>query len=63
MWELLNDVHDPRRWVEYFVDESWAEHLRRFDRFTAGDVALRERRMAFHIGSDVPKVSRFVSGT
>jgi MFS family permease len=61
-WELLADVHDPRRFVEYFVDESWAEHVRRFDRFTAGDVALRERRMSFHVGEEPPQVSRFVPG-
>ena len=61
-WELLSDVNDPARWVEYFVDESWAEHLRRFDRFTAGDVALRERRLAFHLGDGGPRVSRFVPG-
>jgi MFS family permease len=61
-WELLADVADPARYIEYFVDESWAEHVRRFDRFTAGDVALRERRMAFHLGDEPPRVSRFVPG-
>ncbi len=61
-WELLVDLADPTRYVEYFVDESWAEHVRRFDRFTAGDVALRERRLAFHVGDEPPKVSRFVPG-
>jgi len=59
-WELLHDVSEPGRYIEYFIDESWAEHLRRFERFTAGDVALRERRLAFHVGDGPPKVSRFV---
>ena len=45
-WELLRDITDPGRYVEHFVDETWAEHLRRFDRMTAADVALRDRRLA-----------------
>lgn len=60
-WELFRDSADPRRWIEYFIDESWVEHLRRFDRTTAGDVALRERRLAFHVGDRPPVVSRFVA--
>ena len=60
-WELFNDVSDPGRFIEYFIDESWVQHLRRFDRVTAGDVALRERRLAFHLGEQPPKVSRFIA--
>ncbi|MFN3417019.1 MAG: MFS transporter, partial [Caldimonas sp.] len=46
-WELFRDVNDPGLYTEYFIDESWVEHLRRFDRVTAADVHLRERRLAF----------------
>jgi len=42
------------------VDESWTEHLRRFDRVTASDVALRERKLAFHTRDTPPVVSRYV---
>lgn len=59
-WGLLRDAADSRRHVEYFVDESWVEHLRRIDRLTTGDARLRERRMAFHKGSEPPRVTRFV---
>jgi MFS family permease len=59
-WELLRDVNKPGRFVEQIVDESWTEHLRRFDRVTASDVALRERKLAFHIGEEPPVVSRCV---
>lgn len=48
------------RYVEQVVDESWTEHLRRFDRVTADDVALRERKLAFHIGDGPPRVTRCV---
>jgi len=57
-WELLHDVNEPGRFVETIVDESWKDHLRRFDRFSTSDLALRERRLAFHIGSAQPVVRR-----
>ncbi len=59
-WELQHDIADPRRYVERVVDESWTEHLRRFDRVTASDVALRDRKNAFHVGAAAPVVSRYV---
>ena len=60
-WELFRDAKDPGRYIEYFVDETWVEHLRRFDRVTASDVTLREKRLAFHIGNEPPKVSRAIA--
>jgi MFS family permease len=60
-WGLFRDSADPRRHVEYFVDESWVEHLRRFDRVTASDLALRARRNALHRGDGPPKVERYVA--
>ncbi len=59
-WELQHDIEDPGRYLERIVDESWTEHLRRFERITASDVALRDRRFAFHIGEAPPVVSRYV---
>lgn len=60
-WELFRDTSDPGRFFEYFVDESWVEHLRRFDRVTASDVSLRERRLSFHIGEQPPVVTRSIA--
>lgn len=57
-WDLLRDLGEPGRYVEQIVDESWTEHLRRFDRVTAADVALRERKLAFHVGDAPPLVTR-----
>jgi len=62
-WELLHDINDPGRFVEVIVDESWTDHLRRFDRATASDVALRDRRLAFHIGLEPPRVTRSLMET
>ena len=60
-WALLRDTSVPGRYVEYFVDENWVEHQRRHERFTASDIGLREQRLAFHLGGQVPKVKRYVA--
>jgi MFS family permease len=59
-WQVLHDMYDPGRVVEQITDESWTEHLRRFDRVTAADVQLRDRKLAFHIAEEPPRVRRFV---
>lgn len=59
-WGLLRDAADARRHIEYFVDATWTEHLRRIDRLTTGDARLRERRLALHRGKEAPRVTRFL---
>ena len=59
-WGLFRDPSVPGRYLEYFLDETWVEHLRRLERFTAADIGLRERRLAFHLGAEPPKVQRFI---
>ena len=62
-WELLHDINEPSRFVEMIVDESWNDHLRRVDRVTTADVALRDRKLAFHIGESPPVVTRSLMET
>jgi len=59
-WALLRDIGHPERYLEQITDESWTEHLRRFDRVIASDVALRERKLAFHTPEEPPHVTRRV---
>jgi MFS family permease len=59
-WQLLHDLYEPGRYVEQITDASWTEHLRRFDRISGADVALRDKRLAFHIGEEPPLVTRFL---
>ena len=56
----MHDITEPGRFVEQIIDESWTDHLRRFDRVTGSDVALRERKLAFHRGEAPPRVTRYV---
>ncbi|HMW23530.1 MAG TPA: MFS transporter [Burkholderiaceae bacterium] len=60
-WGLFRDTAVPGRYIEYFLDESWVEHQRRLERFTAADVDLRARRAAFHRGSEFPRVQRYLA--
>jgi MFS family permease len=59
-WDLFSDINDPGRFVEVIEDASWTDHLRRFERATAADVALRERKWAFHLGDEPPVVRRLL---
>ena len=60
---VLRDISDPGHYTEQIVDESWTEHLRRFDRVTGADIALRERKLAFHLEEAPPRVTRYAIDT
>ena len=60
-WGLFEDVGVPGRYVEYFACDTWADYLRRFDRFTAQDERLKEMRHAFHLGTNPPRISRLIA--
>lgn len=60
-WSLLRDAATPGRYLEVVVDDSWAAHLRRFDRVTVADESLRQRRLAFHVGAEPPVVTRCIA--
>ena len=60
-WGLFEDVQQPGRFVEYFACDTWADYLRRFDRFTAMDERLQQMRFAFHLGDEPPRISRFIA--
>lgn len=49
-WLLSRDTEKPRRWLEVFIVESWAEHLRQHHRVTKGDLRIQARARAFHVG-------------
>src|SRR5262245_66604956 len=56
---LYRDPADPSRYLETFVVESWAEHLRLYERVTMSDRIVEERARAFHIGRRPPAVSHY----
>jgi MFS family permease len=42
-WGVYYDTENPTRYIETFVVDSWAEHLRQHTRMTQADRALEER--------------------
>jgi MFS family permease len=60
-WELFRDGADPCRYLEIFLTESWAEHLRQHTRFIIADRALEQRVRSFHVGDGPVVVSHFIS--
>ena len=59
-WGLFRDASDPRRFVEHFVVKTWVDRLRQIERLTADDVALWDRKNAFHTGPKPVVMSHYV---
>jgi MFS family permease len=60
-WSLFEDAEHIGKFIENFVFETWADYLRRFDRFTVQDLAMQEERQKYHIDSEPPKVTRKIA--
>jgi MFS family permease len=51
-WELFVDSADPRRCVECWLVESWAEHLRQHERTTQSDREVEDRIRTLVVGRE-----------
>ena len=60
-WNLLRDAANPQRYIESFVTESWAEHLRQHERVTAEDREVEQRAQAFHLGPQPPRITHLIA--
>ena len=60
-WGLFFDTTRPSRFVEYFLVESWLEHLRQHQRGVLADLELERHARSFHVGMSPPIVSHQVS--
>lgn len=61
-WGLYQDAADPARFIEYFIEDSWLEHLRHHERVTQADRDLQAEVHGFQVGSEPPKVSHYLAG-
>jgi MFS family permease len=61
-WGIYRDTSEPGRYLETWIVESWAEHLRQHDRVTVADKALEEAVHAFHNGASPPAVEHYIHG-
>jgi len=53
-WGVFEDARKPGHYLEYFMSESWLEHLRQHERTTKSDKAFHDEAVAFHIGKRKP---------
>jgi MFS family permease len=60
-WGLFEDASTPGRYIETFLVESWAEHVRQHERVTVADRETEARAFAFHQGADPPKVTHWIA--
>lgn len=61
-WGLFEDAATPGRYLETFVVESWAEHVRQHERVTVADREIETIAFAFHLGPEPPKVTHWIAG-
>lgn len=60
-WGLFRDPARPGRYLETFIVESWAEHLRQVERATLADRAIDEQARSFLVGADQPTINHLVA--
>jgi MFS family permease len=60
-WGVFQDTEFPERHLEYFIVESWMEHLRQHQRFSRADAALQAKVIALHEGSRPPLISHMIA--
>jgi MFS family permease len=60
-WGLYEDTAQPGRYLETFVVDSWAEHLRQHERVTVSDREMEARARAFHQGLEPPKITHLIA--
>jgi hypothetical protein len=60
-WGIFHDAANPGRYVETFMVESWAEHLRQHARETNEDRVVKAAANSFHIGPGNPTVAHLIA--
>ena len=60
-WGLFENAAAPGCYIETFVVDSWAEHLRQHERMTVADRETESQAQAFHIGPEPPKVTHWIA--
>jgi hypothetical protein len=60
-WGVFFDAAQPERFVEYYMVESWVEHLRQHERGVLADLEIEDRVKSFHVGTSPRVVAHLVS--
>lgn len=60
-WGMFLDAGRPGRYLETFLVESWAEHLRQHERLTVADRGIYDRLNRLHAGDRPPVVTHLLA--
>lgn len=60
-WGLFEDVADPGRMLEYFIEESWVAHLRHHRRTSVLDNDIQQRVLRFQVSGSEPRVTHYLA--
>jgi MFS family permease len=60
-WGVTEDSAEPEKIVEWFMVESWAEHLRQHKRVSQADADLQGKVLSYHSGAEKPVVRHFLT--
>ncbi|HEY1139146.1 MAG TPA: MFS transporter [Lysobacter sp.] len=61
LWGVSEDAADPERIVEWFLVESWAEHMRQHHRVSKADAHVQAEATAYHRGTSPPVVRHLLA--
>jgi MFS family permease len=59
-WGVTEDAADPERILEWFMVESWSEHMRQHRRVSKTDADIQAQVRRFHVG-EAPIVQHFLA--
>lgn len=60
-WGVMEHSADTEHVMEWFLVESWAEHLRQHHRVSHADADVQSEVLRFHAGPDKPQVHHFLA--
>ncbi|SEA90000.1 MFS transporter [Variovorax sp. YR216] len=60
-WGVAGHTGEPERVIEWFLVESWAEHMRQHRRVSKADADLQAEVLRFHIGPERPVAHHFLA--
>ncbi len=62
-WGVMEDAAEPELITEWFMVESWAEHLRQHRRVSLADADVQQEVRKFHLLEEGPKVRHLLAST
>ncbi|WP_034004083.1 MFS transporter, partial [Pseudomonas aeruginosa] len=61
-WGLVQDSGNRRLWLEFFIDESWLEHLRHHQRVTRGELRVEAAARRFQSAGVEVRIRHYLHG-